>query len=151
MNFWRRLTKDSESQRGRPKIISAGERLQSRSGELRSFRMARRKRSWSRLPVGPVLDIRSLLAALTATSALPFDCGKLTDDTRCLTFYVRRNLSVMLDMNSGPPLLDSSSGTPNVAKKVRRWQVRPSDPPRSVPTVEDSTSTQMERRSPTIR
>ena len=150
-NFSNRLTKVSESRRGRPKIICAGDRLQSRSGVFRSCRMARKNRSWSRLPVGPVLDIKSCLAALTATSALPFDWGKLTDDTRCFTFHKRRKVSVLWAVNSGPPSLESSSGTPNVAKNVRKWRTRPVEPPRSVPAVERSTSTQPENRSPTTR
>ena len=150
-NFSKRLTKESESFRGRPKMISAGERLQSRSGVLRSCRIARRKRSWSRLPVGPVLDIKSLLAALTATSALPLDWGKAADDTRCRTFQDRRKFSVIDAVNSGPPSLESSSGTPEVAKNLRKWRTRPADPPGLVPEVELSTSTQPDRRSPTIR
>ena len=72
-NFSRRLTNERESLRGRPNMICAGDRLQSGSGVLRSCNMARKKRSWSRLPVGPVLDIRRRLAVFTVTSALPFD------------------------------------------------------------------------------
>ena len=52
-------------------MICAGERLQSGSRVLRSCNMARKKRSWSRLPVGPVLDSRRCLAVFTATSAWP--------------------------------------------------------------------------------
>ena len=66
-------------------MVSAGERLQLRLGVLRSCRIVWRKRSWSRLPIGPVLDIKSLLAALTATLALPLDKGEAADDTRCCT------------------------------------------------------------------
>ena len=44
-NFSSWLTKDSVSRRGRPKIICAGERLQSGSGMFRSCSMAHRKRS----------------------------------------------------------------------------------------------------------
>lgn len=33
----------------------------------------------------PVLDIRRRFAVFTMTSALPFDCGKATEDTQCLT------------------------------------------------------------------
>ena len=39
-------------------MICAGKRLQSLSGVLHSCNMARKKRSWSRLPVGRVLDSR---------------------------------------------------------------------------------------------
>ena len=54
-------------------MICVGERLQSGSGVLLSCNMARKKRSWSRLPVGPVLDSRRRLVVFTATSARPFD------------------------------------------------------------------------------
>ena len=54
-------------------MICAGKRLQSGSGVLRSCNMARKKRSWSRVPVGPVLDSRRRLAVFTATSARQFD------------------------------------------------------------------------------
>ena len=101
--------------------------------------------------MGPVCDMRRRLAFFTATSALPFDWGKLKEDTRCLMPHEWRKFSVWLAVNSGPPSLDISSGTPNVAKKVRRWRTRPDGPPRSVPNVELSTSTQPERRSPMTR
>ncbi len=101
-------------------MICAGDKLQSQSGVFRSCRIARKKRSWSRFPVGAVLDIRSRFAVLTATSALPLDRGKMTEDTRCCTFHERRKVSVLLAVNSGPPSLPSSSGTPNVPKNVRK-------------------------------
>ena len=119
-NFSSSLTKDRVSRRGRPKIICPGERLQSGSGVFRSCSMARRKRSWSRLPVGPVLDIRRRLAVFTATSALPLHCGKPAEERRCRTPHKRRKFSVCPAMNSGPPSFESSSGTPKVAKKERR-------------------------------
>ena len=72
-NFSSRLTKVSESRSSRPNMICAGDKLQSRSGVFHSCKIARKKQSWSRFPVGPVLDIRSLLAVFTATSALPLD------------------------------------------------------------------------------
>ena len=150
-NFSRQLTNENESLRGRPNRICAGERLQSGSGVLRSCNMARKKRSWSRLPVGPVLDCRRHLAVFTATSAQPFDWGKLTEDTRCRTPQRRGKSCVPLAVNSGPPSLEISSGTPNVAKRERRWRTRPAEPARLVPAVEVSTSTQLERRSPTTR
>ena len=150
-NFSNRLMNRSESLRGRPKIICAGDRLQSRSGVFRSCNMARRKRSWSRLPVGPVLDIRRRLADFTATSARPFDWGKATEEIRCLIPHSWRKFFVWLATNSGPPSLASSSGTPKVAKQVRRWRTRPAEPPRSVPAVELNTSTHPDRRSPTTK
>ena len=150
-NFSNLLTKDNVSRRGRPNIICAGDRLQSGSGVLRSCNIARTKRSWSRLPVAPVFDIRRRLAVLTATSALPLDCGKLTEDRRCRTPHSRRKFSVSPATNSGPPSLDNSSGTPKVAKKVRRCRIRPVEPPRPVPAIELKTSTQPDSRSPTTR
>ena len=145
------LTKDRVSRRGRPKIICAGERLQSGSGVFRSCSMACRERSWSRLPVGPGLDIRRSLVGFVATSALPLDCGKPAEERRCRTPYKRRKFSVSPAMNSGPPSLESSSGTPKVAKKERRWRTRPEEPPRLVPAVELRTSTHPESLSPTTR
>ena len=44
-NFSRWFTNERESLRGRPKMIYAGDRLQSGSGVLRSCNMARKKRS----------------------------------------------------------------------------------------------------------
>ena len=61
-NFSRRLTNENESLRGWPNMICAGERLQFGSGLLHSCNMACKKLSWSRLPVGPVLDSRRRLA-----------------------------------------------------------------------------------------
>ena len=74
-NFSRRFTNDKVSLSGLPKIICAGDMSQSGSGVFLSCRRARRKRSLSSEPVGPILDLKSLLVVLTATSALPFDCG----------------------------------------------------------------------------
>ena len=54
-------------------MICAGDKLQSGSGVLRTCKMACKKWSWSRLPVGPVLDIRRRLAVFTATSAQALD------------------------------------------------------------------------------
>ena len=61
-NFSSRLMKGSVSHRGLPKMICAGEMLQSGLGVLHSCRIARRKRLQSTLPVGPVLDTRRCLA-----------------------------------------------------------------------------------------
>ena len=119
-NFCKRLTNESETRWGHPKMISAGERLQLRLGVLRSCRIAWRKRSWSRLPIGPVLDIKSLLAALTATLALPLDKGEAPDDTRCCTFQDWRKISVIDAVNYGPPSLQSSSSTLKVVKNLRK-------------------------------
>ena len=58
---------------GRPYMICAGDRLQSGSGVLRSCRRALSSLSLSSDPVGPMFDLNSLLADLTATSARPLD------------------------------------------------------------------------------
>ena len=145
------LTNVKESRRGRPKMIWAGDRSQSLSGVFLSWSMARKKRSWLRLPVGLVLHISRRFAALTATSARPLDCGNATEDTRWRTPQRRRNCSVWVAVNSGPPSLDSSSGTPKVANRARRWRTRPAEPPWSLPDVEPNTSTQPDNRSPTTR
>ena len=90
------MKRDSVSHRGRPNIICAGDRLQSKSGVLRSCSMAHRKRSWSRLPVGSAFNFRWRLAIFTATSALPLNCGKATEDRQCCTSHKRRKFSVSL-------------------------------------------------------
>ena len=53
--------------------------------------------------------------------------------------------------NSGPPSLDSSSGTPKVAKNERKWRIRPAAPAWTDPAVDWNTSTQPDSLSPTMR
>ena len=74
--FSSRLTNESVSLSGQPKMICAGDMLQSGSGVLRSCSIAHRNLSLLRLPVGPVLDCSRRFAVLTTTSALPFDWGR---------------------------------------------------------------------------
>ena len=62
-----------------------------------------------------------------------------------------RKFAVWPAVNSGPPSLESSSGTPKVAKNDLRWQISPAAPVRLVPAAEPNTSTQPERRSATTR
>ena len=81
VNFSRRFTKASVSRMFLPKTISAGDRPQSGSGVFLSCSIARRKRSLSKDPDGSTLARRSRFADLTATSALPFDCGWYADET----------------------------------------------------------------------
>ena len=149
--FSRRLTNESVSLSGRPKMICAGDMLQSGLGVLRSCGIARRNLSLLRLPVGPVLDYSRRFAVLTATSALPFDWGKWAEDRRCLMPQWLRKFAVRPAVNSGPPSLESSSGTPKVAKINLRWRISPAAPARLVPAAESTTSTHPERRSPTTR
>ena len=146
-----RLTNENVSLSGRPKMIWAGDMLQSGSGVLRSCSIARRKLSLLRLPVGPVLDCSRRFAVLTATSALPFDWGKWAEDRRCLMPQWLRKFAVWPAVNSGPPSLESYSGTPKVAKNDLRWRIIPAAPARLVPAAEPNTSTQPERRLPTTR
>ena len=101
-------------------MISAADKLQSRTAVFRSQRMARRKLSWLRLPGDPVLEVRRRLAVLTATSARPFDCGKWAEEMWCLIPQRLRRFSVHPAVNSGPPSDEIYSGTPNVAKNNQR-------------------------------
>lgn len=66
---------ENASRIGRPNTICAGDTLQSGSGVFLSCRRARSRLSLFNDPDGFVFDLRSLLVDLTATSALPFDCG----------------------------------------------------------------------------
>ena len=65
--------------------------------------------------------------------------------------HSRRKASVSPAVNSGPPSLESSSGTPNVAKNERRCRTSPVAPARFVLAGEENTSIHPERRSPTTR
>ena len=69
--------------------------------------------SVSSLPFGLILFMSKCLAVLTANSALPFDDGKLTDERRCRIPHRLKNATVSPAMNSGPPSLEISMGTPN--------------------------------------
>ena len=61
-----------------------------------------------------MLSISIRLAVFTASSALPFDEGKETDDNLCHLTHLSRKALVSCALNSGPPSLEISVGTPNV-------------------------------------
>ena len=54
-------------------------------------------------------------------------------------------------MNSGPPSLDSSSGTPNVENIVRRHPVSPRAPDQALPDGVENISDQPESLSPVTK
>ena len=56
-----------------------------------------------RLPSGEILFWMIHFAAFTATSALPLNWGKATDNSLCLTLYSLRKSWKLFDMNCGPP------------------------------------------------
>ena len=70
---------------GPPKRHMAGEGPVWGSGVLQYWRIASWRVTVSRLPLGTVFNVMSLLAVLTATSALQFECGKATEDRWLLT------------------------------------------------------------------
>ena len=149
--FSRRFTKERESRMGRPKMICAGDKLQSGSGVFLNCSKALRRLSLSREPLGPTFDLSSLLADFTATSARPFDCGWYADDMRCFTPHFCRNSLVIPAVNSGPPSLDSSSGTPNVENEERRHPIRPRAPDHALPDGVENISLHPDSRSPATR
>ena len=102
----------------RPNRICAGDSLQPGSGVFLCVSKARTILSFSRSPFGLMLFIRRRLVIFTASSALPFEDGKLTDASLCLTPHRLKKSCVSLAMNSGPPSLDISIGTPNVTKSL---------------------------------
>ena len=150
-NLGRRLTNEKESLICLPKIISAGEILQSGSGVFLTCRRARKRRSLLRDPDGPIFSRRRRLHFLTATSARPLDWGKWDEDNRCRTPQRLRKLSVLVLVNSGPPSLEISSGTPKVAKRDLNAEIRPSDPDCGVLCAAFYISVQPDSRSPAIR
>ena len=89
--------------------------------------------SQSRVPVGPRFACIRRLVAFTATSARPLDWGWYAEDTLCLTPHLSRNSLVPHAVYSGPPSLDSSSGTPNVEKRERKHAIRPREPDQVLP------------------
>ena len=149
--FSRRFANESESRIGRPKIICAGDKLQSGSGVFLDCNRALRRLSLSREPLGPTFDLSSLLADLTATSARPFDCGWYAEEMRCLTPQVFRNSLVTPAVNSGPPSLDSSSGTPKVENRERKHPIRPRAPVQALPDGVENISLHPDSRSPATR
>ena len=63
---------------------------------------ARTIRSVLSSPLGPTLSISKRLDIFTASSALPLDDGRLTDDPRWRIPHLRKKSSVSLAANSGP-------------------------------------------------
>ena len=78
--------------------------------------MATIKASVSREPVGDVASCSSLFTVLTATSALPLDWAKYTEEMRWLTPQVRRKFCVSAEVNSRLPS-DAISSDPFVLEK----------------------------------
>ena len=110
---------------GRPKMHCAGESLVFGSGVFRYWSIALWKASVSSEPLGLVLSWSILFTVFTPISALQFECGKATDDSLWRTPQLRKNDRVSVAVNSGPPSLASSSGTPKVTKVLRRDVIRP--------------------------
>ena len=102
-------------------------------------------------PVGPVLSVSNLLHFLTATSARPFNFGKYEEDMCCFTPHLVKKSFVLVAMNSGPPSLESSSGTPNVKNRDLNDAIKPSAPAYDVPCGALNISTHPDKRSPAMR
>ena len=117
-----------ESLIGLWKTYLAGEIPVAASGVLRYCMIAFVKLSVSKLPFGLVLSISRRFIELTATSALPLLRACATDDILwcipqfCSIFFVDAAV------NSGPPSLDISSGTPNVWMMSYKELMRPVAP-----------------------
>ena len=146
-----RLMKEKASRMGLPNTTCAGDILQSGSGVLRAWSNARRRPSLFRDPVEPTLSISMRFVFLTATSARPFDWGKYAEDMRWRTSHLVRKSAVAADENYGPPSLDISSGTPNVANSALRAAIRPWAPACAVPWGALNISTHPDSRSPATR
>ena len=149
--FWRFPLNDSVSRRGCPNRIWAGDILQSASGVFLRVSIALRRLSLSNEPPLLTLDRSNRLADFTATSARPFDSGLYADDTRCFTSHLVRKSWVISAINSGPPSLESSIGTPNVANIFRRQRISPRAPAFDVPDGVENISDQPESLSPMTR
>ena len=95
-----------------------------------------------------MVSIRVRLAFLTATSALPLECGNapMICDGGPPNRY--RNVEVSEAVNSGSPSLDRISLTPKVANIWRRQTMRPVAPGYDLSGGVLYMSTQLERRSP---
>ena len=98
------ITKDNASQSGRPKIISAGDTLQSGSGVFLTCRRAISNLSLFSDPAALMYSIRRRLHFFTATSARPFDCGKCENDLRCLTPHLWKKIKSFLADKFGTPV-----------------------------------------------
>ena len=101
----------SVSRSGRPSRSIAGELPVSLSGVLRMASSALVTPSLLTLPSPSVFSRRALLTAFTATSARPFEAAWCADDSLCWTPHLLRKFSNSLDVYSGPPSLEISTGT----------------------------------------
>ena len=128
VNFRKPWPNKNVSRRGFPNKIWDGESLLQGSGVFRSCIMARMNLSLLIEPLWPTLVRSSRLVDFTATSARPFERGQYADDTRCLTHHVLRNRWYVSERNSGPPSLDTSSGTPYVWQNLLIHCTRPRAP-----------------------
>ena len=135
------------SRSGRPSNICAGDSLQPGSGVLRYTSKARTIPSLSRLPFGLMLSISKRFAVLTANSALPFEDGNDTEDNLCRIPHFSKNVLVSPALNSGPPSLEISAGTPNVIMILLSALQSPWEPASFVPTLICCTSSQPDNLS----
>ena len=95
--------------------------------------------------------LSSLLTLFTQTSARPFDCEWCAEEILWLTPHFLVKSSIILELYSGPPSLDISSGIPNVANKVRKAPSRPFVPDAGVPGLAEETVGQLLKRSTVTR
>ena len=101
---------------GLPKTHIAGDIRVAGSGVFRYCRIALWKASESRLPLAVTLPVSRRFIVFTPTSALQLLWGNATELRRWWTPQSWRNCVVVVDVNSGPPSVASSSGMPNVEK-----------------------------------
>lgn len=90
--------------------------FQSGSGVFRICIIARKNLSVSKMPDGPVFDRSSCFVALTATSARQLDWGLYAEESLWETPHCCIKSQVEVATNSGPPSLENSEGTSNLAK-----------------------------------
>ena len=131
---------------GLPKTHMAGDNPVSLSGVFRYCSMARWNLSVFRVPPGPVFSMIILLTVFTAISARLLLCAKATEEMRCLTPQLLRNVFILSEVNSGPPSEVSSSLIPKVTNVRRNRVVIP-----SVPVADASTMGQFEYLSTATR
>ena len=117
-----------KSRMRRPKMISAGLTFDTGSGVFLYANMARWNLSVLRVPPGPVLPVSSRLTVFTPSSALQLLWGLATLLTRCNTPRLRRKVSVVPALNSGPSSEESSSAMPKVTNTLRSAAMRPFEP-----------------------
>ena len=111
-----------------PYITCAGDMPDSLSGVLRWDMMANVNASVFSPPLLVVWSRSNRFAVLTAASALPLLWGLWAEERRWRTPHARKKSWVSLEVNSVPPSLESSSGTPLSWNSRRRHTIRPLDP-----------------------